>query len=478
MKNFNFKNYILFFVINCLVSNYLFAQEVQLLSTTPTERWKESKISKEKRFQADEIIFVYPDSSLQQVDGFGGTFNELGWDALQSLDPKQQQEVMESLFGEEGVRFSMARTPIGASDYALGYYSYCDVKEDFPMRDFSISRDRYILIPYIREALKIRPDLKIWASPWTPPAWMKINEHYTLKAGDIAGRTGGNQMEERKNVPGNVTAFNMQASYLQAYALYFSKYVQEYAKEGVTIWAVMPQNEIAWTPNWPCCTWRPEDLAIFIGKYLAPQFREDKLDTEIWCGSVNYPNPDYVRTFLKNSEAASAIKGIGFQWTGEKSIPFISKEYPQYKFMQTENMCGEHENDWTSLEKTWAAVIHYFYNGAASYMYWNMILDETGKSSWGWPQNSMVIIDKNTKEIRYTDEYYLMKHLSKFVQPQSQVLKTSDTSRYLAFQTKEKEFVVIFYNPEEKKNLSFSITDVVFNLQVPAKSVNTIRITL
>ena len=477
-KRTNIGYYLPLFLFCYLTGSHLFAQQAQLLSTTPAERWKESKPVKAKTFQADETISVYPDSLLQHVDGFGGTFNELGWEALQALAPQQQQEVMKALFGGEGTRFSMARTPMGASDYALSYYSYCDVKEDYTMRDFNISRDRYILIPYIREALKLRPDLKIWASPWTPPAWMKINEHYTLQGGDIAGRTGGNEMPPRKNVMGNMTAFNMQQGYLEAYALYFSKYVQAYAEEGINIWAVMPQNEIAWSPNWPCCTWRAEDLAIFIGKYLGPQFEKDKLATEIWLGTIKFPDPDYVRTVLKNKDATRYMKGIGFQWTGREAIPAIRREYPAYGYMQTENVCGEHENDWSSLERTWEAVTHYFRNGAHSYMYWNMILDETGKSSWGWPQNSMVIIHKDTKEITYTDEYYLMKHLSRFVQPQTRVLKTSDMSRYLAFRTGEKELVIVFYNPEEKKNLSVKIQDATLNLPIPAKSINTAVINL
>ena len=89
---------------------------------------------------------------------------------------------MASLFAEEGVRFSLGRTPVACSDYSFGYYSYNDVKDDYTMRNFSIDRDRFILIPYIKEALKLRPDLKMWASPWTPPAWMKVNEHYSQKS--------------------------------------------------------------------------------------------------------------------------------------------------------------------------------------------------------------------------------------------------------------------------------------------------------
>ena len=89
---------------------------------------------------------------------------------MQCLSPEERTKVMASLFSEEGGGFVLGRTLVGASDYAFGYYSYNDVKEDYTMRNFSIDRDRYILISYIKEALKVRPDLKLWASPWTPPA--------------------------------------------------------------------------------------------------------------------------------------------------------------------------------------------------------------------------------------------------------------------------------------------------------------------
>ena len=147
------------------------AQKISIYSTSSTERWVEKKQALDKTPTSQADIYVYPDSLLQNVVGFGGTFNELGWDALQCLSPAERDKVMAALFSEDGIRFALGRTPIGASDYAMGYYSYNDVKDDYTMRNFSIDRDRYILIPYIKEALKLRPDLKMWASPWTPPAW-------------------------------------------------------------------------------------------------------------------------------------------------------------------------------------------------------------------------------------------------------------------------------------------------------------------
>ena len=262
-----------------LTSNALLAQKISLIYTTPTERWVESReplVKIEKRAFTPDIT-VYTDDKLQVVEGIGGSFNEHGWDAIQSLKESQSKEIFNALFSEDGCNFSMCRIPLGASDYALSFYSSNDVPGDFVMRDFNIDRDRYILIPYVKEAMKVRSDLKVWASPWSPPAWMKVNEHYSTRAGDWGGRTGGNRMNPGAQVLNNATAFKMQEQYLEAYALYFSKFVQAYAKEGVPLFAVMPQNEIAYSPNWPSCTWRAEDLSYFIGGYLGPQFEKDSL---------------------------------------------------------------------------------------------------------------------------------------------------------------------------------------------------------
>lgn len=454
------------------------SQRVEMFTTTETDRWKSGKLKLSKDVPDQSAIVIYRDSLLQTVRGFGGTFNEISWDALQSLDPADRKSVMESLFSKEGVNFSLGRTPVACSDYSFGYYSYNDVKDDFSMRNFSIDRDRFILMPYIKEALKIRPDLILWASPWTPPAWMKVNEHYSQKSSGIEGtEIGHNRLDSAKNVLGNVTGFKMQQGYLQAYALYFSKYIQAYKSNGINISILMPQNEIAWTPCWPSCTWRPEDLAIFITQYLVPQFKKDSIDTEIWLGTINYPNPAYVSTALEQKNMSDYIKGIGIQWTGMRALPVIHEKYPHYEYMQTENMCGNSENDWSALENTWKAVTHCFNNGVSAYMYWNMVLDETCKSWWEWPQNTMIIVDRESKKVRFTDEYYLMKHLSHFVQPGSNLLKVSDSANVLAFVTQDNDIVVIYYNPEnEMQKKSFVIGEHSFIADIKPKSINTIRI--
>ncbi|WP_372753473.1 glycoside hydrolase family 30 beta sandwich domain-containing protein [Labilibaculum sp.] len=460
------------------IGNITHAQKVDLVYTTSSARWVKGKkavrLTKDKLAKAD--ITVFADSTLQVIDGIGGAFNELGWTAVKELSDEAANEVFDALFSKEGCNFSMGRVPIGASDYALSYYSMDDVPEDFEMRDFNIDRDRFIMIPYLKEAFKRRPDFKLWGSPWTPPAWMKVNEHYSLRAGEMGeGRTGGNKMDPGKEIRTSSTAFKMQKRYLEAYALYFSKFVKAYKEAGTPVFMIQPQNEILYAPNWPACTWFTEDMSYFIGDFLGPKFEADSLDTEIWLGTINSPDPRYVQYALKHKSAKKYIKGVGFQWNGERSIPTISKEFPTIKLMQTENKCGEQENDWTSLERSWKSMVHYFNNGAGSYLYWNMILDETGKSSWGWPQNSMVVIDSESKKVTYNDEFYLFKHLSHFVQPGDHYLKSSAGENHLAFKLQNGSTILLVYNREDKaKTVNIKVGDIAITADLEAVSINTI----
>ncbi|MFA6676510.1 MAG: glycoside hydrolase family 30 protein [Bacteroidales bacterium] len=467
--------FFIFLLITTIIGN-LSAQV--MVSTTAKDRWQVKKIKPIKNTQANVDLTINSNNLLQEVSGFGGAFNELGWDALQSVSQKQRDEIFNNLYSKDGCAFSISRTPIGSSDYSFAYYSYDDVKDDYTMRNFSIARDRYITIPYIKEALKRRPDLKIWASPWSPPAWMKINEHYSLRSLGTTNGEGHNKLDPRKELASNTaTAFNMMTGYLQAYALYFSKYVQAYKENGVNIDMVMPQNEIAYRPAWPCCTWRPEDLAIFVGEYLGPQFEKDSINTQIWLGTINYSHPEYIRTFLKQKNIDKYVKGIGVQWSGMKALPVIHKEYPNYRYMQTENQCGDGENNWTSLEKSWNSMVHCFNNGVNSYMYWNMVLDQTGKSAWGWPQNSLVIINRDSKEVKYTDEFYLMKHFSHFLQPGSYLLKVAHGENYLVFKNAEGKVIVEIYNNENnEKDFNINVDGKIYNITLKAKSINTVCI--
>lgn len=451
------------------------AQKIQWTYSTEQEKWIQEKelvfLPSGNKTQAE--ITIYPGEKQQQIDGFGGCFNELGWEALLSATHAERDKILKDLFSLNGANFSYCRIPVGANDYSLSYYSCNDVAEDYLMSNFNIDRDRYILIPYIKEAQRIRPDLKIWASPWSPPAWMKVNSHYALSNGKINGNSNG--LTKEKELLNNSTAFRMETACLNAYALYLSKFVQAYKKEGIDLKAINVQNEIVYSPHWSSCTWRSEDLAYFIKGFLGPQFHKDSLSTEIWLGTINSADPNYVRTVLNDKSCAKYIFGIGFQWDAKQSIPLISKEYPQYRMMQTESECGNGEKNWKSAEYTWSLINHYLSNGVNSYMYWNMVLDDSGKSTWDWHQNMLISINKNTKEVIYYPEYYIMKHLSHFVLPGAYRLKTSGGKDHLAFINPDGTIALILVNTSEtNKKLTINVSDKTLDITVKAKSFNTL----
>lgn len=452
------------------------AQEVRWVSSTDEQRWQSRpnlELAK-KTAETNATLEIFPAKKLQRIDGFGGCFNELGWDALQSLAPDESRKVLERLFSREGANFTICRVPMGASDYALSYYSYDDVPEDFAMENFSIARDRYILIPYLKAAKEIRSELKLWGSPWCPPAWMKVNNHYALSTGP--SNSASAKLPPEKNIRNNATAFLMEHGYLEAYALYLAKYVQAYQKEGIEISAIQVQNEIFYSaPYWPSCTWRAEDLAWFIGKHLGPRFQQDHVPAEIWLGTINCPDPNYVRTVLNHKDATNFIKGAGFQWAGKKAIGTIHQEYPDLPLMQTESECGNGENNWKSAEHTWSLIQQYLSNGANAYEYWNMVLDSSGKSSWGWAQNMLVSVNRETREIIYTPEFYLMQHLSHFVQPGAHRLETSRGADHLAFANPDGTRVLLLVNTNDApKKMTVGSGARQFELAVPAKSFNTL----
>ena len=458
---------LLFSTFSC--SNQL---QVEWVSTTSDEPWTTGSLAISKVTQ-NEIV-ISPDSARQTIDGFGGCFNELGWDALQSLPEEKRVEVFKNLFDSiAGCRFNIFRMPIGANDYAVDWYSFDETPEDFNMKDFSIERDKQRLIPYIKVAQSYNPKLKVWASPWCPPSWMKTNHHYACASNPQFNDLPADQQGEEMK-----TQFRMEPDVLNAYALYFEKFIQKYAAEGINIWAVHVQNEMNSCQNFPSCIWRPEDLATFIGSYLGPKLESEGLATQIWYGTIERPQIERVETVMSNPDARKYIAGMGFQWAGKGVIPDVHQKYPEMKLMQTETECGDGSNDWPAAEHTFELIKHYFRNGANAYMYWNMVLDETGKSQWGWKQNSMVSIEKASGKVTYHPEYYLMNHLSWFVAPGSKFIPVSNNSNCLAF-LNDKQLVIFYFNAAEtEKESGFRVGEKSFSVKMKPKSFNTFRMAI
>ncbi|UMB53317.1 hypothetical protein MKD41_13380 [Lutibacter sp. A64] len=473
-----FKSCMLFTIIVAL-SACESQPKVTWVSSTDTDVWV-NKTYNQQENTSNAVININVDVTKQEqeITGFGGCFNELGWEALNVVSPEEKQQILNDLFSQEdGCKFSLFRMPIGANDYAVDWYSHNETPEDFEMVNFSIDRDKKRLIPYIKEAQKINPDIAIWASPWCPPSWMKHSKHYACKSNPKF-----NDLPiEFSSTEELVSRFIMESKYLESYALYFSKFVQAYKAEGIDISAVHVQNEYNSAQNFPSCVWKPQDLGIFIADYLGPKFKSENIDSEIWLGTVERPQIERVSDILEYKNTKDYVKGVGFQWAGKGAIEAVHAKYPEMELMQTETECGDGSNDWKAAEYTFNLMKHYFENGANSYMYWNMVLDETGKSQWGWKQNSMISIDRTSKAITYNPEFYLMKHLSAFVKPGAVKLATTgDTDNAIVFYNEaENEVVVLAYNNAEENNeLKLNVNNQEINALLDAKSFNSIAISL
>jgi glucosylceramidase len=410
-------------------------------------------------------------SSLkQEIDGFGGAFNEKGWEALLLLTPEERDKVIKELFDpDEGAKFNICRVPIGASDYAISRYTLNETKDDFDMNDFSIDRDKKSLIPYINEALKYKTDLKIWGSVWTPPTWMKTNEDFD-----------SGEMKDDPQV-------------YEAFALYLARFVEEYKAEDIDIYAVAVQNEPTIKTNYPSCIWTPDQFLVFIRDHMGPLFEERNMETEIMLGTIQDGDYSaYPETVLSDPTANSYVSIVGFQWEGFNSVSTTRAYYPDKKIMQTETECGNFhwktgfdpdrpQNDWAYGIYTWNKVKAYFDEGVNSYLLWNIVLDEEGKSidsERPWPQNAAVVVDKNTKTVTYTPMFYAFKHFTYFIKPgASYVNVISREDNAIAFSNPDGELIIVLQNDEQDlKTLNIRISEYIITITLPGMSWSTLTV--
>jgi glucosylceramidase len=443
---------------------YCYSQQITWICTTDGKPWSKNEKVVLQPFDNTRhcLVEINPDVAFQKIDGFGGCFNEKGWDALAYLAIEEREAVLRQLFDPDESNFTICRMPIGSNDYAMDYYSLNDVADDFTMKYFSIERDKKYLIPYIKAAMHIQPGLKMWGSPWCPPSWMKRNKHYFC--------------------PGMESDARMiwEPQVLSAYALYFAKYVQAYRNEGIDIVAVHVQNEPYACQIFPSCLWTGAELRDFIRDYLSPCFSKEKLTTEIWLGTINHGDVRaYAGIVFADAQVRQAVTGVGYQWDGKHAIDETHRLFPEKKLWQTESECGDGANDQNAGLYTYTLLKKYFEGGANGYFYWNMVLDESGMSTWGWRQNSLISIDRRTQIPRYNFEFYVMKHFSHFIQPGAMRIRTTgEDESALAFKNPDGNIIITYMNPGfTDREVTIRVGEKMIKIIFPNGSVNTIVLT-
>jgi glucosylceramidase len=455
----------------CLLSAInLAAQQVTWVSSTANALWKNQKnISLQSKNAHPTSIEIQLDAPQQTMEGFGGCFNELGWDALQILDETARTSVLKSLFDPvSGLNFTLCRTPIGANDYSRSWYSYNEIDGDFAMKNFSIDRDREALLPYIKSALAINPNIRLWASPWSAPTWFKTNHHYSNRSHQC------NDLPKSREVPLYQDQMIQDPRYLQAYALYFTKYLNAYKAEGIPVEMVMYQNEAFTFAQWPNCSWNPTSIARFNTEYLGPELEKTHPDVQIYAGTFNTGDMKVFETIMNYPNIEKYVKGFAFQWEGRDAIGKFHQLYPQMKVMQSESECGNGAFGWKDAEHTFSLMKTYFDSGAGAYTEWNMTLADDGASAWCWKQNALVRIISATKEVIYTPEYYVYKHVCSQVPNGSVYLPIKGNNAMIAFLTPDKKIVLIAANSTDAdQQASVKIGKKYLNVRLNQHSFNT-----
>lgn len=412
--------------------------------------------------------------SFQRMNGFGGCFNEVGYQTLCTLPGTIQEEILADLFGqgENQAHLTHCRLPVGANDYSLDWYSLNETPGDYAMERFSLERDERLLIPYIKRALQYNPKLKLFASPWSPPCWMKDPPVYNW----------GKLVKTPEN--------------LRAYALYLCRFVEEYGKRGVSIGQLHVQNEPVANQKFPSCMWTGEELRDFIRDYLGPMMRERALPCELWLGTINAPGCDYNRllfdkwatedydyfahTVLSDEKALEYVAGVSYQWGGKIAIQRTFESWwPRIRLMQSENECGFGDNTWEYALYNFTMLKHYLSNGAESYLYWNLLLPPLGRSTWGDPQNAMITVDPQAQRVTYNPDYYVMKHFSAIVPDGSARLEMSGpwAGDAVAFETPSGELAMAIMNPfQDARLMTVAWKGENHTFRLPPRSVGSVEI--
>lgn len=363
-----------------------------------------------------ETIKIDPSKEYQPILGIGISMEESTVYNLSKLSKSKRQEVLRKLFSpEEGAGISLVRLTIGTADFTgRAFYTYADIPYDQVPRDkdvnyyldlleqhFSIQKDiDYNIIPVIKEILEINPNVKFFASPWTPPGWMKTkNPSY-------------------KNNPLNLKGGQLEDKFIPVLARYYRKYVEEYAKQGINIYAMTLQNEPQLEIDYPSCRMTPEQ-ELALAKALKQEFTqsvaEGKLTPQqvpkIWAFDHNF---DSAVSFLSGILGDDAIDGAAFHdYAGDPSaMTTVKIMFPNKSIHLTErSVWGVAGAD---------RIIQYFRNYAESYNAWVTMLDsDIFPEQWtGTPDPTLLIRDSGNEDNYWeTPEYYILAQFTKFVKP-------------------------------------------------------------
>lgn len=378
-------------------------------------------------------VFVDPSKTYQTFLGIGGAITDASAETLAKMPPDKQQEILTAYFdADKGIGYTLARTNIHSCDFSSGSYTYI-AEGDKDLKSFSVDRDKRFRLPMIKRAIAAAGGkLTTYASPWSPPAFMKDTNNM-LKGGKL------------------------KPEFYQSWANYYAKFVKAYEAEGVPMWGISIQNEPMATQRWESCIYSAEEERDFLKNYLGPTMKKEGLgDRKIIAWDHNR-DLIYQRasTMLDDPEAAKYVWGIGYHWYepwsgGEQmfdNVKLVNEAYPNTNLIFTEGCKEKFDlekvDDWTLGELYGRSMINDFNNGTVAWTDWNILLDETGGPNHvGNLCFAPVHGHTKTGQVIYTNSYYYIGHFSKFIRPGAKRIVSSPSRSALAS--------TAFINPDGK----------------------------
>ncbi|MCL1973820.1 MAG: glucosylceramidase [Bacteroidetes bacterium] len=411
------------------------------------------------------LINIYPEFQYQNILGFGAAFTEASAVNFSMLSPDLQQQLIELYFGTNGIGLNFCRTHINSCDYGVDEYTYV-AEGDVDLKTFSIDRERNNILPMIKMARKANPDLLLFASPWSPPAWMKANK--------IAIQ-GGYLLPE----------------YYPTWAKYFALYLTAYKKEGIDFLGVTVQNEPKAVQTWESCIWSGKEEAEWAVNYLRPTLDEYGFDqTKIMIWDHNKERVmERARESMSVPGAEQAIWGIAHHWySGDHfdNLRMAHELFPDKPLIATENSGGSSiigtTNWWNAVERYAKETIMDFNNFSSAIVTWNMILDQTGGPVHNRNLAGLapVIVDTKTKTFTLASTYYAYGHFSKFIRRGALRIGSSsydDAVKVAAFINPDGEVVIVVLNTTDSAETpKIRLNNCTATFSLPAKSLQTLLI--
>jgi glucosylceramidase len=376
---------------------------------------------------------VDPINTFQTFLGIGGALTDASAETFYKMPMAKQKELMTAYFDkEDGIGYSLARTNINSCDFSSDSYTYIE-DGDSALNTFDIAHDRKYKIPFIKQAMEAAGGkLILYASPWSPPAFMKTNNNM-LKGGKL------------------------KPQYYQSWANYYTRFIHEYEKDGIPIWGISIQNEPMATQTWESCIYSGEEERDFLKNNLGPTMEKAGYGDKKIIGWDHNRDLIYQRasTLLDDPEAAKFLWGIGFHWYESWSggtemfsnVELVKKVFPNTNLIFTEG-CAERFDrnnifEWRLGEKYGTSMIHDFNAGTVGWTDWNILLDENGGPNH--VQNfcfAPVHGNTQTGELIFTNAYYYIGHFSKFIK--------AGAKRIISSPSRSNLLSTSFLNPDGK----------------------------